>query len=395
MDKVIFSLEISDSKEHRYASLALPATDYEMLDVLDKFGVQDETPLRWQVEAHQRFGCLVPFLDGSGSLNDLNHLARELAQMDQDIGIAFEGLLRVENEKKEPFGLPTLIDLAHNANRGVCYVQPVRSDQELGEFYVDNDLLPELAALPDDIIKLLDYGKIGREQREGECGVYVPQRWDSPGGYVTQHTEMESIYDSLPHAPQKPAAAIILQLEHDLFQTRLELPADSQAMDAALDAIAAGGWDDAIHIRCLDCAAPALISSIGDDDNIAHINRLAQTLAEMDPPQLTKFKAVLAATEDLSVLGATHIAHNLDEYLFTPQYTSPEDMARDFLLSSLGEPAMATLSKYVNLYGYGEKLMEEQQCGLTEYGMVSREDGQCLKTSLSPTASIQGGMEMM
>ena len=109
----------------------------------------------------------------------------------------------------------------------------------------------------------------------------------------------------------------------------------------------------------------------------------------MDKTVLTKFKAVLEATEDFSVLGATHTADALDEYLFTPQYASPEDMARDFLESSLGEAGMSTLLPHINLYAYGRALMEGQECTLTEYGLISREDGQSLKLM------EQSGMEMM
>lgn len=50
---------------------------------------------------------------------------------------------------------------------------------------------------------------------------------------------------------------------------------------------------------------------------------------------------------------------------------------------------METLLPYVNLYAYGQALIQEQECSLTEYGLISREDGQSLKPM------EQGGMEMM
>ncbi len=50
---------------------------------------------------------------------------------------------------------------------------------------------------------------------------------------------------------------------------------------------------------------------------------------------------------------------------------------------------------FVDLEGYGQRLMEEQCGAMTDYGMVCREDGQCLKTSLTSTGPIQRGMEGM
>lgn len=90
----------------------------------------------------------------------------------------------------------------------------------------------------------------------------------------------------------------------------------------------------------------------------------------MDSEELAKLKAVLEATDDLSVLGAIQAANTLDEYLFSPQYAAPEDVARDFLESCMGSNAEALLP-HVNLYAYGQALMQEQQCALTEYGLIS------------------------
>ena len=64
-------------------------------------------------------------------------------------------------------------------------------------------------------------------------------------------------------------------------------------------------------------------------------------------------------------------------------------MARDFLANSMGDGSMETLLPYVNLYAYGQTLIQGQECTLTEYGLISREDGQSLKPM------EQGGMEMM
>lgn len=93
--------------------------------------------------------------------------------------------------------------------------------------------------------------------------------------------------------------------------------------------------------------------------------------------------------QDLSVLGATHAIGTLNECLFTPRYASPGDMARDFLGSAIGGRSAETLLLRVNLCAYGQALMQGQECALTEYGLISREDGQSLNFV------EQGGMEML
>lgn len=327
-------------------------------------------------------------LVGERSLYELNTLAWKLAPMDDTQRIAFDGLVKMEIEKKEgPIALGKLIDLAYSVD--CCDVHPgVASYEELGRFYVEQGLFPELKDIPEENLPYLNYEKIGEKFSKEEGGVLVS------GGYVLQTSDLKQVSQTLDLKPRKPEYTILLEASTGDHAAQLPLPNAPQAMDAVLDIIGAKDWGD-VSLRCLDCRAPALIPILGGDDNIAHINRLAGMLNSMDDKQLTKYKAVLDATEDYSVLGATHIATTLDDYLFTPQYLTAEDMARDYIRTSMGEPAATQLYPFVQLAQYGQALMEDEECALTDYGMVSREDGQCLKTSLSPTGPVQGGMSMM
>lgn len=379
-----------DSLDGRSATLCLPATPYELLDVLDKTRVKDTGELYVQIEEYHRFPQLAPLLEGEADLCQLNALAQKLSELDDWQSISFEGLVNMAIEKQEPLDIPRLIDFAHNAD--CCYVAvDVKDDAALGSFYAENGFVPKVENLPDEVFELLDFQKIGRDCRAGEGGVFTS------GGYVVQHTELEETYKDMDLTLKTPDYTVLLEISKRHFNdpacdsektVRLPLPAEPAAMDAALDAVGVWDWQEA-HLRCLDCRVPSLIPHIDDDDGISHINRLAQRLQAMDETVLTKFKAVLEATDDFSVLGATHTIDTLNEYRFTPQCASPEDMARDFLESSVGEAGMAALLPHINLYAYGRALMEGQECTLTEYGLISREDGQSLKLA------EQGGMGMV
>lgn len=380
----------SDALAGRSVSLCLPATPYELLDVLDRCRVKDAGELYWEIEEYYIFSELEPFLTGEADLCELNALAQKLSELDERQIASFKGLVNMEVEKLEPLGIPRLIDLAYSVD--CCHVVPeAKDDASLGRFYAENGFVPKVENLSDELFELLNFEKIGREMRQGECGVFTS------GGYVVQHTELAEAYKDLNLTLKAPDYTILLEISKGHFNdpaydndriVRLPLPADPAAMDAALTAIDAWDWRE-VGIRCLDCRAPVLTDHINGDDNIAHINRLAHKLQAMDSKELAKFKAILDATDDFSVLGATHAADTLNEYLFTPQYASPEDMARDFLESSMGEAGLETLLPHINLYAYGQTLMQEQECALTEYGLLSRKDGQSLKPA------EQSGMEML
>lgn len=83
----------------------------------------------------------------------------------------------------------------------------------------------------------------------------------------------------------------------------------------------------------------------------------------------------------------------LDKYIFSPQYGSPIDVAKGELSNILREKDMETLMPHLNLYQYGQSLI--QKCGgaLTTYGLIERQDGQPVREMHE--GPKQGGMEML
>ncbi len=367
----------------------LPITPYQLLDALELLRLEPgKDPL---VDVHE---CVEPFeflnaeMHCDCSLQELNDLATRLSSLDEEGQIAFDGLVKMELDRnKSPIPIEKLIDLAYSVD--CCDVHPgVATYEELGHFYVEQGLFPELKAIPEENLPFLNYEKIGEKFSKEEGGILVSR------GYVLQTSDLKQVSQSLGQTPRKPEYTILLEVAQDGRAAQLSLPASPQAMDAALAAIGARDWSG-VSLDCLDCAATPLLPFLGGDDNIAHLNRLAGMMERMDDKQLTKFKAVLDATEDYSVLGATHIATTLDDYILTPQYLTAGDMAENYIRNSMGDAAAAKLCPFVQLEMYGVELMEEQGCALTDYGMVSREDVQCLKTSLSPTGPVQDVMSMI
>lgn len=377
MDKV-FQVEIWN-KDHD-TTLWLPLTNYELLDVMDKLRVvEDVAPSVAILQYSENFQNLEVIMQDDLNLFELNALAVRLSQFEPDDVMALHALVSTRLERSEEnIPVKELLDLAYSTD--CCEVHPgVKSFDELGHFCVENDLIPELKGTPESALPFLDYTGIGKKYSKAECGVLVP------GGYVTQTEELKEISKTMDFSPRKPDYTVLLALTFEQKQTNLALPAEFPMLENAMKKLGASDLSK-VGLRCLDCCAPSLISTIGDEDNVAHIYRLAQKMEEMDSQQLIKFKAVLNATESNTVLGATHIAYNLDEYLFSPQLLYAEDVGKDFLESEVGVSELTTLLPYVNLHGYGEALIKEFKGCLTKYGLVSREDEQSLKTSLMPAS---------
>ena len=87
------------------------------------------------------------------------------------------------------------------------------------------------------------------------------------------------------------------------------------------------------------------------------------------------------------------LTERLDAYNLNWAAASPEDVARGELRSAVGEEQAALLCRYLNLYGYGEALIQQYRGELTDYGLLTRADGQPVQEPLPPQPRL-GGMKM-
>ena len=152
---------------------------------------------------------------------------------------AFEGLFNMEVSKKYgPISVATMINLAYSTD--CCHVINATTDEQLGRFYAENDFIPALEKVPDSIFEYLDFEMLGRKARFEEGGVFAS------GGYVTQHTELKQVYDSLALIPEVPEYGIRLlaggpPMDSDGLpekQVYLNLPATQEALDHVLKFLA-------------------------------------------------------------------------------------------------------------------------------------------------------------
>ena len=98
MDKA-FRVELSGGNR-RYCELDLPATNYELLDALERLQRKPGDKPEWEIIEHTGFQFLHVHLAGECDLYQLNALATRLGQMTSSDKIAFEGLFNMEVAKK-------------------------------------------------------------------------------------------------------------------------------------------------------------------------------------------------------------------------------------------------------------------------------------------------------
>ena len=363
----------SASSDERGVELTFPVSQYEMMDAFEQIHTKSPGDVYWQVDEFYCFDYLAPHLDESMSIFEFNSLTEQLSKLDERQETALEGLLQmqVKNHMQENSGIitvPELMMLAANVNR--CHVlADIHTDEDLGKFYVKNGFREDLDALPDSAYALLDYAKIGKQMRKSEAGVFTLH------GYVVRTEELQPLPD---YEPQRDINYMIrltlMNHENEQRTAVLDLPATQERMMEVQEELDAPEWYDAQFTGC-DAIAPQLNTMLTDVEDLPRINELAQALQELKASgQLTKFKAVVSATQCETLEDVFDRIEKLPQYCFETKIRDKDALVRDELEFVLGGRDADLIYKHLNREAYAEDVLKQYGAEITPYGMVNRED---------------------
>ena len=363
----------SASSDERGVELTFPVSQYEMMDAFEQIHTKSPGDVYWQVDEFYCFDYLAPHLDESMSIFEFNSLTAQLSKLDERQETALQGLLQMQvnkhmQENGGPITVQELMMLAHNVDH--CHVlADVHTDTELGKFCADNDFLPELTALPDSVYALLDYAKIGKQMREDESGVFTPH------GYVVRTEELQPLPE---HESQREITYMIrltlMNHENEQRTAILDLPATEARLLEVQKELDAPEWFDAQFTGC-DAIVPQLNTLLTDVEDLPRINELAQSLQELKAGgQLTKFKAVVSATQCETLDDVFDRIEKLPQYCFETKIRDKDALVRDELEFVLGGKDADLIYKHLNREAYAEDVLKQYGAEITPYGMVNRED---------------------
>ena len=393
----IFHIYASQGRDN-YVEMELPASDYEMLDMMERLRLEPgKLPYVEVLKIHETYDYLDRCIHEQPDVYQLNALARKLSEfVDARIMAAFEGLVGKDLQRgAAPIKLSRLVDFAYDADCCVV-IEGAATDFQLGKFLVENNFIEEVRSLPDSARALLDFGKIGRGHREEGDGVYTGL------GYVEQQSELHLVSRTMDFQPRKPAYNILLNMaamplaggrlqKEDMLQLRL--PAPEGQIREAKEKLGKQEWKD-VAASIVDSSIPSLNHTMYFDGEIPLILELSQHLTELDARgELPKYKAILAANNCQDLSRMISLSGTVDEHFFEPQISSPEDVARDELKVVICDKDAETLMPYIDLHSYGLALLERDRAVITKYGLIERACSE--QTQTIEQLPGQGGMEMM
>ena len=397
MAKKVFAVYLAKEgfpNSEAYAKLELPASPWELWDAMEKVRLQTDDILYMEIEDYFAFEYLSPHLDGLDiSLNELNDLAAQLAALDEVQGIAFEGMFSIEVQRKVNANggvitLQDLRDLAVSAKTDCYHVVDAADDAQLGRFYAENEFIPELDGVSNEVFEMLDFAGIGRMIRCSENGVFVNNL------YVLRDGELTTAPPVQKALPGKPGYLfrLTLGLHPDIGgnrTTELDLPASEEALATAQEQLGTLNWENTVVLD-YDGILPNAAFFADLPMELEAFNELAAAVRDMPSPekQLPKLKALLEQFEVRDIATAISLTEHLADYVLTPDLSSPQETAIDHLRFMTDDHSAELLLSHVNLYAYGCDIIKEDNATLTPYGLLHRAD---YRPMLTP---VQEKMEM-
>ena len=400
MGKKIFEVYLAKEgipNNEAYAKLDLPASLWELWDALDKVRLQTDDILYMEIEGYDAFEYLSPHLDGLDiSLNELNDLAALLSALDEVQEAAFEGLFSIEVQRKVNANggvitLQDLRDLAVSAKTDCYHVVEAADDAQLGRFYAENEFIPELDGVSNEVFEMLDFTGIGRMMRCSENGVFVGSL------YVLRDGELTTAPPIQKTLPEKPGYLfrLTLGLCPDFGGDRtavLDLPASEEALIAAQEQLGTLNWENTVVLN-YDGIVPNVATFADLPMELEEFNTFTKAARDIPRFEVPKLKALLEQFEVRDIETALFLTEHLADYVLTPDLSSPQETAIDHLRFMTDDHSAELLLSHVNLYAYGCDLIREDNAVLSPYGLLHRADYQSMLSPMQETQKMEMKMK--
>ena len=400
MAKKVFAVYLAKEdvpNSEAYATLELPASPWELWDAMEKVRLKDGEALYMEIDDYYAFEYLAPHLEELDiSLNELNDLAARLATLDEVQGIAFEGLFSMEVQKKVNTNggiitMQDMRDLAVSAKTDCYHVVDAADDAQLGRFYAENEFIPELDGVSNEVFEMLDFAGIGRMMRCSENGVFVGSL------YVLQDGELTTAPPVQKTLPEKPGYLfrLTLGLHPDIGDARtvtLDLPAAEVELLDAQEQLGVEGWEG-VTVIDYDGIIPYAAEFTDLPMELEKLNVFTKTARDIPRSEVPKLKALLEQFEVQDIETAMLLTEHLADYILTPGISSPQEAALDQLCFIMDREEAVRLIPYVNLFNYGETVIHADNAALTSYGLLHRADYQPMLTPMQETQKKEMTMQ--
>ena len=371
--------------KHFYAVLDIPATAQQIRDAKQRARITGREDMTYQEISFLGFDPL-PDLEhlrlDTTTVEELNYLAKRLDTLSDEQFIIYQALFDQrcgDVDSDELLSVKDLINMTYGLD-SVMVASNIHNDEQLGQFVIENDLHPDIEAIPDDSLYLLDKRRIGALQRKNEGGVL----W---GGFyvVAGDYEIPEVYDgqNIPAAADDGVFRLKVALA-DLNDPEaaeagalwLSLPIPREEADAIVkDAF---GVESSEDCSCFDFESgiPQITAAAVEDlASFDALNAVADRYLTMGSDAQLRFKAVLEAENIHDADGALAAADRLNEYELSYFDSDAASFFKTHVCHNLDVRFDDHWLDTLLTQNEGNRLVERLGASITDYGILSARGG--------------------
>lgn len=382
---ICITVDGGNDKRVHYSSIELPAKDYEIEDSLqearvncdDNFSIGKD--IRLEIESAPLLPSLVDKQITARTFGELNFLAKRLATLDEDEKLALRAVVNKkisDGKLEQSVDIKDLINLTYGLDN-VSVIHLARNDEDLGQLVIDNDMHPDVAAIPFESRYLLNKSDIGRLQRESEGGVFIDNKY-----VIVDDYEETEVYDgiTLPETEEKNDYIFRLKIAKAPEENPEETENTAEWINLPVDKTQANGIarkhgeeriEDCVYFD-FESAIPQINEeNFRDMQDFDALNAVAEEYSKLQQFDRAKYKAILIAAGQFRAADALDIIKHINEYEFAPEYEYPEDYFKEYLKMYLNPRFDSTWLDTLLFRNEGGELQERLGATHTKYGLIS------------------------
>ena len=401
-------------KEPFYAELELPATAEQIRDAKQRARIvsaDDAGSVSISIIEFDPIPELEEVRLDTTTVEELNFLAMRMDALCEEQFLVYRALFDKRFEDMGSDGLLSVKDLI-NMTYGiddVVVASGIDTDEQLGRHVIENDLHPDIAAIPEASLYLLDKRRIGELHRQTEGGVFFEGIYIELGGY-----ELREIYDgkNIPRADENIVFALKLVPneasnagEASVRSAVLPLPmSKATANDAVCKAFGVASIEHCTCIGVESCIPGISTEAVKDMSSFNALSLLASRYLNMSEAEQIKLKAVMEAEGIESAEEAISAADRLDEYELSRFDANASSFFKTYLSHNLDQRIDPRWLDSLTAVNEGEKLIERLGASVTAYGIISARGGRLFEpvpfdaqaaSGLAKPASLGGKLELV
>lgn len=367
-----------------YAMLDLPAEDHEIRDAVQRARMigREDSFRSIAVLNCDAWPELSYYRPDSPTIDELNFFANRIAQMDSSELAIFRTVAPkvLGSPADDLLSMKDLINCTYGYDE-IMVASNIRTDEQLGQFIIENELHDDVNNIPESSLYLLDKDKIGALYRTSlNC--------DLTDGYAIFAGDYKppEIYDGkqLPETAVEDWYAFRLQISppptEDVSEVEdkavwITLPMARQAADRIARELGVGSIEECVYLDFESSVPQITADQFGDMRLFDKLNGLAEKLPYLFPQEQMKFKAVLSAEHPADLDDIGDVIANLNKYELSAYVDNDSDFFKSYLEYHLGIGFDHKWLGGLFAKDEGARLLERLGATNTDYGVISARGG--------------------